>query len=423
MNVILPEDYKRRMEAELGEAYGAFIKGYEKEPFRGFRVNTLKIAVDEIHTFFPYSLGAVDWCPAGFYYNVRMGKHPASRAGLIYSQEPSAMIAAEELNPVPGERVLDLCAAPGGKSTQLAAKLCGKGLLVANEIVASRAAVLGENLERMGVKNAVVTNMSPENLEKAFPMFFDKILVDAPCSGEGMFRRDDTAVREWSIEHVRSCALRQINILMSAAEMLRGGGGLVYSTCTFSQEENEGVCEEFLKLRPDFALISQKRIMPHTHKGEGHFAAKFAKGGTERQNRINEAKSADSSLYRRFEAENLNIRIDGVFTAFGDKLYLTPYDFGSADRLKVVRPGLYLGENKKGRFEPSHALCMALKQEDFVRTVQIDDNEAEEFYKGLALTCGEERGYAAALWRGFPVGWGKMVNGVLKNHIPKYMRG
>lgn len=421
--MLLPEDFKQRMRAELGAEYEAFIAQYEKEAFRGFLVNTLKISPEELHPLFPYSLGQVEWCRSGFYYNVHKGRHPASLAGLIYSQEPSAMLAAVELAPKQGERVLDLCAAPGGKSAGLAAMLGGEGLLVANEIIPSRAAVLSDNLERLGVKNAVVTNMSPEKMERFFPSFFDKILVDAPCSGEGMFRRDAEAVREWSLEHTRSCAARQLKILSSAAEMLKGGGELVYSTCTFSRTENEEVCAALLKQRPDFTLLSQKRIMPHTHKGEGHFTAKFVKSGKLRQNRPPAAKHADEALYRSFEAEALNVRLNGDFTAFGDKLYLTPPDFGSVEGLRFARPGLSLGENKKGRFQPAHGLCMALKKEDFARTAELGDDLAAKLYRGEALPCGEGKGFAAALWHGFPLGWGKMVDGTLKNHIPKYLRG
>ena len=417
----VPEAFRDRMRAELGEEYEAFMVEYEKEPLHGLRVNTLKLAPGELSL--THSLEGVEWCPEGYYYDGHMGRSPESRAGLFYSQEPSAMIAAEELGVAPGERVLDLCAAPGGKSTQLAAKLKGKGLLVSNEIVPSRAAILAENLERMGARNAVVTNMPPEKMEELFQSYFDKILVDAPCSGEGMFRRDEVAAREWSMEHVRSCAARQLNILASAAKMLRGGGELVYSTCTFSREENEGVCEGFLAENPDFELISQKRLMPHTHKGEGHFAAKFRRIDGPRLDRSAESKDADASLYKAFEAESLNVRLEGRFTAFGEKLYLTPSELGALGGIKALRPGLYLGDCKKGRFEPAHALCMALKKEDFRLTAEMSDAEVDAFYRGETISCGEGKGWAAALWNGHSVGWGKMLDGRLKNHIPKYLRG
>ena len=228
-----PEKFLARMRADLGADYPAFLAAMEGEPWRGFRVNTLKITPEALRPLFPFALGQVEWCEEGFYYGVRAGRHGAARAGLIYSQEPSAMIAAEELGVRAGDKVLDLCAAPGGKSGQIAAKLGGHGLLVANEVAPARAKILAENLERLGVMNAAVLCMQPDALAARFPAFFDKILVDAPCSGEGMFRRDETAVHEWSPEHVRSCAERQLKILSSAAEMLRGGGELVYSTCTF----------------------------------------------------------------------------------------------------------------------------------------------------------------------------------------------
>lgn len=419
----LPEAFKLRMQKDLGTDYQSFIDEYEKEAFRGFRVNALKTSPENISDFFPFSLGEVPWCNSGFYYDVRAGKHPASLCGLIYSQEPSAMIAAEELNPLPGEKVLDLCAAPGGKSTHIGAMLGGEGLLVSNEIVPSRAAILAENIERMGIKNAVVTNMSPEKLEKEFPCFFDKILVDAPCSGEGMFRRDETAISEWSSEHVSSCAQRQRLILTSAVKMLRGGGDLVYSTCTFSREENEDTALWLAENFSELTLVSMKRIMPHTHKGEGHFAAHFVKSGEDYIPRKESSQTADTVLFEKFKKEALKLPLKCDFAAFGDRLFLVPKDIGSLDRLKIIRPGLLLGENKKGRFEPSHALCMALKKEDFIRTIEIDDSQLEQYYNGNTLNVPDaENGYTAVLWKGFPAGWGKAVGGVIKNHIPKALR-
>ena len=419
---MLPIDFTNRMRADLGDDFPAFMAEYEKPPVRGFRVNRLKTDPDRLLELFPYSLGPVPWCGNGFYYDLRAGRHLCSRAGLIYSQEPSALISAELLNPSPGERVLDLCAAPGGKSTQLASKLMGEGLLVSNEIVASRAAILSENIERMGISNAVVTNMSPDKMEAEFPLFFDKILVDAPCSGEGMFRRDPVAVAEWSLEHSRSCAVRQLNILASAVKMLRGGGELVYSTCTFAKEENEEVCQKLTKLCPEMTLATMEKILPHTHRGEGHFAAKFVKGGSEQKDRRPSTEKIDLTLYRKFEEDSLNIHLDGDFALFGERLYLAPKGFGTLNGIKTVRPGLYLGDNKKGRFEPAHHLAMALKKEQFKRTVSLDDEAANEYYTGAAAS-GEGKGYAGVLWNEFPIGWGKITDGTVKNHIPKYLRG
>ncbi len=420
---MLPKEFLNRMKTELGDDFPAFLAEYGKPPVRGFRVNTLKSGVQETLALFPYSLGPVKWCESGFYYDIRAGRHLCSRAGLIYSQEPSAMIAAELLAPEPGDKVLDLCAAPGGKSTQLASMLGGQGLLVSNEIVSSRAAVLTENIERMGVANAVVTNMAPEKMEGDFPLFFDKILVDAPCSGEGMFRRDPAAAAEWSPEHSRSCAVRQLNILQSAIKMLRGGGELVYSTCTFAQEENEGVCEKLLTAHPELEMTAQKRLMPHTCKGEGHFAAKFIKSGGERLDRKPHAGKPDLTLYRQFERENLNLELNGDFAAFGERLYLLPEGFGALKGIKAPRPGLYLGDCKKGRFEPAHHLCMALKKENFRRSCDLNGGEAEEYYCGAALNKDGEKGWTALTWEGYPLGWGKAADGLIKNHLPKYLRG
>ncbi len=420
---MLPEEFLNRMKTELGGEYPAFLAEYDKPPVRGFRVNTLKIGPRELLGLFPYSLGPVDWCPSGFYYDIRAGRHLCSRAGLIYSQEPSAMVAAEMLAPAPGDRTLDLCAAPGGKSTQLAAMLKGEGLLVANEIVPSRASVLVENIERMGIRNAAVTNMPPEKMEDEFPLFFDKILVDAPCGGEGMFRRDPEAAAQWSPEHSRSCAVRQLNILESAVKMLRGGGELVYSTCTFARDEDEAVCERLLSAHPELTVTARERLMPHTHRGEGHFAAKFKKSGDERAERKPHSERLDLSLYRQFEKDSLNLELKGDFAAYGERLYLLPEGLGSLKNIKSPRPGLYLGDNKKGRFEPSHHLCMALKKEDFRRGVELSDAQAEKYYAGETLPIEGEKGYAALLWRGFPLGWGKSDGGQIKNRLPKYLKG
>ncbi len=420
---MLPELFKERMKQDLGEAYDAFIAEYDKPPYRGFRVNTLKLSPERLLELFPYSTGKVPWCENGFYYDIRAGRHLCSRCGLIYSQEPSAMAPVELLDPKPGDRVLDLCAAPGGKSTQIATKLRSRGLLVANEIIPSRASILAENIERMGIVNAVVTNMSPEKMEGLFPLFFDKILVDAPCSGEGMFRRDEIAVTEWSPEHTRSCSVRQLSILHSAIKMLRDGGELVYSTCTFSRDENENVCERLTGLCPEMDLVKTKRLMPHTHKGEGHFAAKFVKRGAQRLDRPPLAEKCDISLYRRFENESLSTALDGAFAVFGEKLFLVPDELGSLKGIKAVRPGLYLGDNKKGRFEPAHHLCMALKKEDFRQVIELDEATAMAYYAGDTVPCEDGKGYTAVTWEGFPLGWGKISNGTVKNHIPKYLRG
>lgn len=422
----LPEKFCERMKNELGNEYESFIKSYDDTPYIALRVNTLKISADEFKDIVDFCGESVPWCHTGFYYDGKKGNHPSSIAGLFYSQEPSAMIAAELAEVEEGDKVLDLCAAPGGKSTQLAAKLGGKGLLVSNEVNSGRAKILCENIERMGIKNAVVTNMYPEKMEKLFPEFFDKIVVDAPCSGEGMFRKDFAAIKEWSIEHTKSCAVRQSSILDSAYKMLSPGGRLVYSTCTFSNEENEETAQNFAEKYSDISLIEMHRLMPHEIKGEGHFSAVFEKSGERQAKKHTPPTSAKKEMieaYRSFEKENLNISLDGNFVSFGENLYLLPREMITLDKIKCIRPGLFLGEERKGRFVPSHHLATALKKEDFKRSIALGENELEAYLKGETIAHTGEKGYGVMLYKEkFPVGWYKLSDGQAKNHYPKHLR-
>lgn len=422
----LPEKFLERMKQDLETEYDAFLKSYEDEPRIALRVNTLKLSSDDFKNTVDFCGENVPWCESGFYYDGKKGNHPSSIAGLFYSQEPSAMITAEAIDIKEGDKVLDLCAAPGGKSTQLAAKLNGTGLLVSNEVVPQRAKILCENIERMGIKNAVVTNMYPEKMEKHFEGFFDKIVVDAPCSGEGMFRKDDVAIQEWSLEHTISCAQRQLSILDSAYKMLKNGGKLVYSTCTFARVENEEVAEKFAEKYDDIKLIKTHRLMPHQVNGEGHFSALFEKVGEnneEKRTPIAETKKEIINIYREFEKENLDITLDGVFVSFGDFLYIVPHGMISLDKIKCVRPGLQLGEIRKGRFIPSHHLCMALKKEEFKRTISLTDDEISLYIKGEAISRDGDKGYGAMLYKGtYPIGWYKLSDNVAKNHYPKHLR-
>ena len=420
----LPLEFKNRMKETLGNEYKDFLSVYSLPPFHGLRVNTLKITPDEFTSLFPHTNGRVKWCDSGVYYDSGFGKHPCHRAGLFYSQEPSAMISAELLDVNEGDVVLDLCAAPGGKSTHIASKLNGTGLLVSNEIVRSRALILRENIERMGISNCVVTNMSPNELEVEFFEFFDKILVDAPCSGEGMFRKEPEALLAWSVEHTQSCAQRQKLILESAAKMLKKGGTLVYSTCTFAPCENSETIDSFIKSHPEFTLERSEHIYPHKENGEGHFAAKLVKNslGT-RCERISKFKDADASLFRQFEKENLNTNLKGRFVLFGENLYLLPELFGDIKNIKVVLPGLHLGEIKKNRFEPSHHLALSLKKEDFKISHVLSDSEANLYFQGNVVNAQLSNGWGAMLYHKYPIGWFKSVNGQLKNHYPKKLRG
>lgn len=422
----IPDKFLERMRGELGDEFESFVKCYEEKPYMALRVNTLKISSEDFKKTFDFCGEKVEWCENGFYYSGKMGLHPASMAGLFYSQEPSAMLSAQLADIQEGDFVLDLCAAPGGKSTQLAALLCGSGLLVSNEVVLRRASILAQNIERMGVRNAVVTNMYPEKLEHCFEEYFDKIVVDAPCSGEGMFRKEPAAAEEWSIEHTRSCAVRQKAILKSAFKMLKKGGRLVYSTCTFSREENEELCECIVKELDGIKLTEMHRLMPHKVKGEGHFAAVFEKQGqSERKIMTVKSDSAKQvlSLYRDFEIENLNITLDGDFRLFGSHLYLVPNGAGSLDKIKCVRAGLLLGEIVKNRFVPAHQLCMALKKENFKRSISLNDEMIDRYRRGESIQCESQKGFGAMLYMDrFPLGWYKYSDGYAKNHYPKYLR-
>lgn len=302
----LPEAFEERMRSLLGTEYDAFRQSYEQERYYGLRNNPLKASEEEFADKMPFTLDKISWAKEGYYYNAeeQPGKHVLHEAGAYYIQEPSAMAVVEVLDPQPGEIILDLCAAPGGKSTQIAGRMKGQGLLVSNEIIPNRAKILAQNIERMGIKNCVVCNEPPDRMAMFFPSFFDRIVVDAPCSGEGMFRKDETAIAEWSPEHVQMCAKRQEMILKEAAGMLKPGGRLVYSTCTFAPDENEGVISRFLREHTEFAVEKvpcgqtfegghpewvenpadgvedTMRLFPHKLKGEGHYIAVLRKEGT-----------------------------------------------------------------------------------------------------------------------------------------------
>jgi NOL1/NOP2/sun family putative RNA methylase len=450
----LPQAYVERIRVMLGAATDDFLSSYNQPKTQGLRVNPLKIPLTEaaiqpiIDTF---HLEPVPWCATGFYYDealVRPGKHPFHAAGLYYIQEPSAMSVVELLHPQPGEVVLDLAAAPGGKSTQIAGKMQGKGLLIANEIHPARAKILSENIERMGVTNAVVTCCTPEQLAVRFPLFFDKIMLDAPCSGEGMFRKDPDVIAEWSPDHVTMCAIRQLDILRQALLMLKPNGLIAYSTCTFSSEENESVITTILEEFPQFELVQTERIWPHLARGEGHFSAILHKKAEDtetptslkRQIYIPEKRKnlpkVVSEAWVLFEAfaelytPGLALGL-GEPLLFGDQLYYLPHAENCAfhgehlKTLKVLRPGLHLGTIKKNRIEPAHSLALALPEHNKTSTYNysLSSTEIDQYLHGEALQ-GENRynGWLLITIDGFALGWGKESNGQIKNHYPKGLR-
>ncbi len=451
---MFPQEFKERMEDMLGRDYPAFENALRGESYHGLRINPLKTGREEFLKKCPFSLQPVVWEENGFYYDGKdaPGKHPYHEAGVYYIQEPSAMAPAGYLEVKPGERVLDLCAAPGGKTTQLGAAMKGRGILFCNEIHPARAKILSENVERMGIKNAIVLNESPKRLAHEFVEYFDKILVDAPCSGEGMFRKNQTALLEWSPSNVEACALRQDEILDHAAEMLSPAGRLVYSTCTFAPMENEGSISRFLKRHPEFSVVKAEkysgmengnpgwieegaketegtlRLFPHKIKGEGHYIAVLEKcGGRKSDFRgKREVGVPEKSLpfYLDFAKGNLKERPEGVYVNFGEQLYLLPEDSPSLKGLKVLRPGLHLGTNKKNRFEPSHALALSMISQDAVHTLDFsgDSREIREYLKGNTLPATGEGGWYLVTVDGYSMGWGKLTGQILKNHYPKGLR-
>ncbi|HWR23935.1 MAG TPA: RsmF rRNA methyltransferase first C-terminal domain-containing protein [Feifaniaceae bacterium] len=430
----LPPAFEARMRALLGEEYPAYRRALEEPPRRGLRVNTLKTGVEEFIRKAELPLAPTGLVPEGFLVPEelpRIGAHPLHRAGLFYMQEPSAMRAAALLKPTPGMRVLDLCAAPGGKAGQLAAYLKGRGILVANEVVPSRAAVLTGTLERLGVRNALVTNMQPEPLCNILKGYFDAVLVDAPCSGEGMFRKEPQAIADWSVSHVEACALRQAGILDAAAAALRRGGRLVYSTCTFSKEENEDTVRAFLARHPEFAPLHEERHFPHTGVGEGHFIALLQKEGGDEQPdfpaaSIKPLSKEVKAAWEAFVEQTMTEPPEGVPLLLPDgRLMLLPEEMpANFDRLFLRNAGVHAADDKNGRFTPAHALALAYPAEAFRLKIELDEEELTAYFLGNTLNIPEEgTGFAAVLAKGHPVGWGKVVQEVLKNHYPKGLRG
>ena len=429
---MLPQDFLKRMESQLGEEYPAFLRSLERPRAVALRCNPLKGQAPAL----PFTGKAVPWEVNGFYYDPdsRPGLHPYHEAGVYYLQEASAMAPVALLDPQPGEWVCDLCAAPGGKTTQIAGRMQGKGLLLCNEINPKRAKILSRNIERMGVGNALVTNEHPEKLAQRLEGCFDRVLVDAPCSGEGMFRKEEAAVTDWSVETVQMCARRQREILNSAAMLVRPGGRLVYSTCTFAPEENEQTVQAFLQAHPEFTAESVSapwftpagegafRLWPHKLLGEGHFAAVLRRcGDAPREAPAEEPAQKLPKEWNSF-AKELEIRLPaGKAIAFGQSLYWAPEGLPLLNGLKVERPGLELGLLKKDRFEPAHALALWLRSCAITQDYSADSREMAAYMHGEVVPSAQ-KGWCVVTVDGFSIGWGKGDGKVLKNHYPKGLR-
>lgn len=463
----LPISFTNRMKEYLADEYEAFIRSYDLPEVKGLRMKNKEIAPGDIlGAVFDGVSETVPWCENGYsYYNeeIRPGKNPLHESGAYYIQEPSAMAPVEYLDVEPGDRVLDLCAAPGGKSTQIGIKLAGEGLLVSNEIMPDRARILSENIERMGIANALVISEDPRKISERFEGYFNKILVDAPCSGEGMFRRSDIAIEEWSDDNVRLCAERQEWILDEAAKMLAPGGSLVYSTCTFSKEEDEYQIKAFLERHEEFSLAEMQlyggmkkgfdeigvRLWPHLVSGEGHFVCKLIKScgsesGGDNVSIIKNppaygyepdiSKKDRAELKELFEFFKQNISdkckiyedlFDGRRLArFKDQIYMLPAECPSLKGMKVLRPGLHLGTILKNRFEPGHALSHVVSENDVKNAciLSLDSDEIIKYLNGETFNFDMNNGWCVVFSDKYPLGWGKMTNGIVKNHYPKGLR-
>ena len=428
---MLPEAFLKRMESQLGSEYPAFLASLERPRAVALRFNPLKGERPQL----PFVGQSVPWEPEGFYYDPdsRPGLHVFHEAGVYYLQEASAMAPVALLDPQPGEKVCDLCAAPGGKTTQIAGRMLGEGFLLCNEINPKRAKILSRNIERMAVSNALVTNEHPANLADRYPGFFDRVLVDAPCSGEGMFRKEEAAVTDWSQETVEMCARRQAEILHSAARLVRPGGRLVYSTCTFAPEEDEQAVAAFLQEHPEFEpemleapwFVSVEngghRLWPHKLLGEGHFAAVLKKAGGEETDTAIPSGEKLPAQWTVF-AKEMGIRLpEGKAVSFGQNLYWAPAEMPDLRKTKVMRPGLELGSVKKDRFEPAHALALWLKDCKTSETYGAGSEEMKAYLHGDVVPS-EKRGWCLVCADGYSIGWGKGDGRVLKNHYPKGLR-
>ena len=454
----LPQSFIENMSEILGPELDEYLESYEKPKFTGLRVNTSKISVEEFERINPFkSLRRVPWTPNGYYYTEEDAptKHPYYYAGLYYIQEPSAMTPASVLPIEEGERVLDLCAAPGGKATELGAKLNHTGLLVANDASASRTKALLKNLEVFGLPNILVTSEMGDKLDRYFHEYFDKILIDAPCSGEGMFRKQAHMIPAWERQGPEVFSKMQREILDQAANLLKPGGTMLYSTCTFDPKENEQVIEHLLKTYPEFrilkiapyegfvqgmpevtesrdpSLADTVRIFPHKMKGEGHYLALVQKG--EPCDRVKGEltggkgkKKLPEELEEFLNDVKKEIRTD-LLDIHGERVYVMPAGLPNLKGLRFLRTGLLLGELKKKRFEPSQAFAMTLKKDDYEKIVDLplEDDRVSRYLKGETLDVDDlvemkAKGWYLVCVDGYPLGWGKLANGTLKN---KYLPG
>ena len=445
----LPQEFLNRMETLLGEEFDDFLKSYNLPPVKAFRVNTAKISVADFEKLNIFGNEKIPYTENGFYllYD-KVGNHPYHHAGMMYVQEPAAMAPAECLDVEKGWCVLDMCAAPGGKTTQLKNKLGEDGVLLSNEIIPSRCKILTGNIERLGLHNTVTTCMDTEKLAKTFPKTFDLIMVDAPCSGEGMFRKDDTAIAEWSVKNVKMCAERQAQILENAAKLLKDGGYIIYATCTFSLEENEMTVDNFLQNHPEFEILPVKddvkkvtadgilfdgcknknityarRFYPHISKGEGQFMAVLHNKNpkTETVKHPPKQQKVDPIVFEFLKDSLTEYNKENVKMYNGNPVFLTP-DFEVKDGVAFCA-GITVGEIRKNYILPHHQFFMGMGKY-FKRKIQLsaDSEEIQKYLHGEEIVTDLQNGWAVVMVDGCPLGGAKIANGKAKNHYPKGLR-
>lgn len=453
----LPSTFEEKMRELLGEEFDEYIACYDEPRYYGLRVNTSKISVEDFQKICPFEITPIPWIENGFYYDgekISPAKHPYYFAGLYYLQEPSAMTPANRLPVEPGDKILDVCAAPGGKATELGARLHGEGLLVANDLSSSRAKGLLKNMEVFGIGNMLVLSEEPGRLENYFPEYFDKILIDAPCSGEGMFRKDKKMVKAWEEHGPEFFSNIQKSIILQAARMLKPGGMMLYSTCTFDSRENERIIEILKTQYPQFRILDilpyegfcqgmpeytdskdedirrTVRIFPHRMKGEGHYLALLQKGESLAGRELTLKKKAGKKIPEDLEKffQDVSWQLDGArLDIHGERIYYMPEGLPDMRGIRFLRTGLLLGELKKNRFEPSQALAMCLKKEEYAHCISLplEDERISRYLKGETLEVDDlvqpkEKGWQLVCVDGYPLGWGKLSNGTLKN---KYLPG
>ena len=427
---MLPDSYLNKMKTLLKDEYDDYLASFNHKPYKGLRVNTNKTNINDFLNIFPFELKPIPWTSDGFYYeDDEVSKHPLFYAGAYYIQEPSAMLPGELLPIDENDLVLDACAAPGGKSLKILNKLNNTGILLSNDISASRANALLRNIERQGYSNYFVSVSDLKDLEKKYPKTFDKILLDAPCSGEGMFRKEPSLIKSWQEKGNDYYSDIQKEVIVSALNMLKDGGCLLYSTCTFDEKEDEDIIEYALDRFNDLKILPIKlyegfrqgknnlgvKLFPHLIEGEGHYACLIKKGETNKKEYRKElTDKPDIDFLKLINKDFYN----GDFKIINDNLYFVP-SFDTKG-IRILRSGLLLGEIKKNSFKPAQSLAMSLNKDDFKNIINLDYDDAIRYLKGETLhTDITNNDYYLICYNDLPLGFSKTNNKQIKNLIDK----